>query len=119
MAVFVVILVSMWEWQFVLGKVLKITGAKLKSLLVVWLLIILVDTCEADDCDDNSKLKDPWHKLCPFITVLQDNLFKNWNIGQWNSIDEGKIAYHGCCCPVLTYDRTLEANKVGHESFYG
>ena len=55
--------------------------------------------------DDNGKLIDPWHKLRPFIVELQDNLLKNWNIGQWNSIDEGKIAYHGCCCPVLTFDR--------------
>ena len=64
-----------------------------------------INHAEEDDFDDNGKLKDPWHKVRPFITELQDNLLKNWNIGQWNSIDEGKIAYHGCCCPVLTYDR--------------
>ena len=64
-----------------------------------------VNHAEETDFDDNGKLKDPWHKIRPFITVLQDNLLKNWNIGEYNSIDEGKIAYHGCCCPVLTFDR--------------
>ena len=41
--------------------------------------------------DDNGKLIDPWHKLRPFIVELQDNLLKNWNIGQWNSP-------HSCVC---------------------
>ena len=64
-----------------------------------------INHAKEEDFDAKGKLIDPWHKVRPFIDVLQENLLKNWNIGQWNSIDEGRIAYHGCCCPVLTFDR--------------
>ena len=64
-----------------------------------------VNHATEEDFDQNGKLLNPWHKLRPFIVTVQENLLRNWNIGQFNSIDEGKIAYHGCCCPVLTFDR--------------
>ena len=77
-----------------------------------------INHAKEEHFDAKGRLLDPWHKLRPFIDVVQENLLKNWNIGQWNSIDEGKIAYHGCCCPVLTFDRAKPI-KWGMKVFMG
>jgi len=58
----------------------------------------------AEHFDANGKLLDPYHKVRPLITLCKKTWLENWNIRQWNAIDEGKVAYSGTMCPVRIYD---------------
>ena len=54
--------------------------------------------------DANGKLLDPYHKIRPLIDICKQTWRDNWFIGEFNAIDEGKVAYSGTMCPVRIYD---------------
>ena len=54
--------------------------------------------------DENGKLLDPYHKVRPLIDLCKKIWLENWYIGEYNSIDEGKVAYSGTMCPVRSFD---------------
>ena len=58
----------------------------------------------ADHFDANGKLIDPYHKVRPLIDICKQTWLENWNIGEYNCVDEGKVAYSGTMCPVRIYD---------------
>ena len=58
----------------------------------------------AEHFDANGKLIDPYHKVRPLIDVCKKLWLENWNIGEFNCVDEGKVAYSGTMCPVRMYD---------------
>ena len=58
----------------------------------------------AEHFDANGKLIDPYHKVRPLIDLCKKTWLDNWNIGAYNSIDEGKVAYSGTMCPVRSFD---------------
>ena len=58
----------------------------------------------AQHFDTSGRLIDPYHKVRPLIDVCKKLWLENWNIGEHNCVDEGKIAYSGTMCPVRMYD---------------
>ena len=58
----------------------------------------------AEHFDANGKLIDPYHKIRPLIDICKTLWLENWNIGEYNCVDEGKVAYSGTMCPVRIYD---------------
>jgi len=54
--------------------------------------------------DTNGRLIDPYHKVRPLIDLCKRVWLENWNIGEHNCVDEGKIAYSGTMCPVRMFD---------------
>ena len=54
--------------------------------------------------DANGKLLDPYHKVRPLIDACVKTWAENWVIGEFNSVDEGKVQYSGTMCPVRSYD---------------
>ena len=54
--------------------------------------------------DAKGKLLDPYHKVRPLIDLCVHKWAENWFIGEFNSIDEGKVQYSGTMCPVRSYD---------------
>ena len=57
-----------------------------------------------DDYDDNGKLKDPSHKVRPFIDLLNANFMNFYMPGFHCTCDEQSVPYTGCCCPYLQYN---------------
>ena len=53
--------------------------------------------------DANGKLIDPYHKVRPLIDMCVKTWAENWVIGEFNSVDEGKVQYSGTMCPVRSY----------------
>jgi hypothetical protein len=54
----------------------------------------------------NGKLINPFHKIQPLLVIdlVCKNFPTNWNIRQFNCVDEGKIPYKGNYWPVQSYD---------------
>ena len=59
---------------------------------------------EAHHFNADGKLLNPYHKVQPLIDLCKRVWLQNWNIDEWNSIDEGKIQYSGTMCPVRSFD---------------
>ena len=59
---------------------------------------------EAHHFNADGKLLNPYHKVQPLIDLCKRTWLHNWNIDEWNSIDEGKIQYSGTMCPVRSFD---------------